>query len=153
MTLRDNCHRLTKTHLTIGPKGPISVPALLDQLEAAVSPSSAGGATGSAKIRLPLDATALSLLQDIRRGRAGIQMLPGLVQQVGAAGGTGGEETGACAVRPDRQADGSMVARLGERTALEGLLTGAEVIPGAQVRRGGVGAPGQQQQAGQDAQQ
>lgn len=67
MTLADNCWRLTNEHKTMGPKGPITVPALLDQLSEAVHPNNGGGVTGGAGARLPVNATALALLQDVER--------------------------------------------------------------------------------------
>ncbi|MGN6722765.1 MAG: DUF7341 domain-containing protein [Marmoricola sp.] len=68
MSLRDNCHRLCREHLTMGPKGPISVPALLDQLEAAVTANEHGSGGTSGGVALPIGEGALALLQDIEHG-------------------------------------------------------------------------------------
>jgi hypothetical protein len=51
----------------MGPKGPISVPALLDQLEAAVTAETRAGSAGAGGVSLPIGVGALSLLQDIER--------------------------------------------------------------------------------------
>ena len=67
MSLSDNIHRMTRPHMTRSSGGPITVPSLLDQLAAAVHPSAAGGASGGSKIRIPIDAGAMSLHQDIDR--------------------------------------------------------------------------------------
>jgi hypothetical protein len=66
-TLRDNIHRLTREHLTRVDGELVTRPALLDELEQAIHPNAAGGSTGSAKLRLPIDEKALALLQDIIR--------------------------------------------------------------------------------------
>lgn len=66
MTLRQHVHTLSNPHLTTGPAGPVTVPALLDELDAAVHPTSGGGASASSsKAKLPLDEGALALRQDI----------------------------------------------------------------------------------------
>lgn len=66
MSLRDNVWQLTKDHLKTGPDNkPHKVPALLDELRAAVTPgrnSSSGGASGPP---IPIDPDALDLLREI----------------------------------------------------------------------------------------
>jgi hypothetical protein len=66
MTLKDNVHQLSREHLKIGPDNkPHKVPALLDELRAAVTPgrnSSGGGASGPP---IPIDPDALDLLREI----------------------------------------------------------------------------------------
>lgn len=66
MTLRDNIHQLTDSHLRTGPDGKAhKVPALLDELRAAVTPgrnSSGGGASGPP---IPIDPDALDLLAEM----------------------------------------------------------------------------------------
>ncbi|MEA5453290.1 hypothetical protein SPF06_01010 [Sinomonas sp. JGH33] len=55
----------------MGPKGPISVPALLDQLAEAVKPSLGGGTAGSAGIRILIDSKAFGVQKKIgQRARA-----------------------------------------------------------------------------------
>jgi hypothetical protein len=66
MSLRDNVFQLTSDHLKTGPDNkPHKVPALLDELRAAVTPgrnSSGGGASGPP---IPIDPDALDLLREI----------------------------------------------------------------------------------------
>jgi hypothetical protein len=66
MSLQDNVHQLTRDHLRTGPDNkPHKVPALLDELRAAVTPgrnSSGGGASGPP---IPIDPDALDLLAHI----------------------------------------------------------------------------------------
>jgi hypothetical protein len=66
MSLRDSIFQLTSEHLKTGPdKKPHKVPALLDELRAAVTPgrnSSGGGASGPP---IPIDPDALDLLREI----------------------------------------------------------------------------------------
>ena len=66
MTLTDNIHQLTSEHLRTSPDNkPHKVPALLDELRAAVTPgrnSSGGGASGPP---IPIDPDALDLLREI----------------------------------------------------------------------------------------
>lgn len=66
MTLRDNIHQLTSEHLTLADRKPVKVPALLDQLEGAVTEKRAGAAGGNGT-PIPVSADALALLQDIDR--------------------------------------------------------------------------------------
>lgn len=68
MTLADNIHRLTRGHLSGVTDGVHRVPSLLDQLEAAFTPDLRGGASSSsARAKIPINATAVSLWQDIER--------------------------------------------------------------------------------------
>jgi hypothetical protein len=66
MSLRDNVFQLCSSHLKTGPDNkPHKVPALLDELRAAVTPgrnSSGGGASGPP---IPIDPDALDLLREI----------------------------------------------------------------------------------------
>jgi hypothetical protein len=66
LSLRDNIWQLTKEHLKTGPDSkPHKVPALLDELRAAVTPgrNSSGGGTSGPPI--PIDPDALDLLREI----------------------------------------------------------------------------------------
>jgi hypothetical protein len=68
VTLADNVHRLTREHLTITGARTAYVPALLDQLTAAVTEQTrAGSPAGGGGTALPIGEGALSLLQDIDR--------------------------------------------------------------------------------------
>jgi hypothetical protein len=69
VTLRLNVDTLVNDHLTTGPDGSlVHAEALLNRLEAAVHPTNGGGATTQAtKAKLPLDAGALALWQDLER--------------------------------------------------------------------------------------
>ncbi len=66
MNLKDNVHQLAREHLRTGPDNkPHKVPALLDELRAAVTPgrnSRGGGASGPP---IPIDPDALDLLREI----------------------------------------------------------------------------------------
>jgi hypothetical protein len=66
MSIRDNVHQLTRPHLKTGPDNkPHKVPALLDELRAAVTPGnsmSGGGASGAPS---PINVSALDLLREI----------------------------------------------------------------------------------------
>jgi hypothetical protein len=66
MSIRDNVHQLTRDHLRTGPDNkPHKVPALLDELRAAVTPGnsmSGGGASGAPS---PINVSALDLLGEI----------------------------------------------------------------------------------------
>jgi hypothetical protein len=66
MGLRDNVHQLCREHLKTGPDNkPHKVPALLDELRAAVTPGnsmSGGGASGAPS---PINVSALDLLREI----------------------------------------------------------------------------------------
>lgn len=66
MTLKDHVHQLTRDHLKTGPDGKAhKVPALLDELRAAVTPGnsmSGGGASGAPS---PINVSALDLLGEI----------------------------------------------------------------------------------------
>jgi len=66
MSLQDSVHQLCRDHLRTGPDGKAhKVPALLDELRAAVTPgrnSSGGGAAGPP---IPIDPDALDLLREI----------------------------------------------------------------------------------------
>lgn len=67
MTLKDSVHQLVNAHLKTGPDGKAhKVPALLDELRAAVTPGhdgSAGGSVGGPPI--PINPNALDLLSEI----------------------------------------------------------------------------------------
>lgn len=67
MTLRDSVHQLTSEHLRTGPDGKAhKVPALLDELRAAVTPGRAGSAGGSdGGPPIPINPNALDLLAEI----------------------------------------------------------------------------------------
>jgi len=69
MTLTDNVHQLCREHLRTGPDNrPHTVPALLDELRAAVTPGnsmSGGGASGAPS---PINVSALDLLAEIEAG-------------------------------------------------------------------------------------
>ena len=68
MGLADNIHRLTRGHLTGATAEIQRVPSLLDQLEAAVKPDVRGGASSSSAVaKIPINATAMALWQDITR--------------------------------------------------------------------------------------
>lgn len=66
MTLQDSVHQLSREHLKTGPDGKAhKVPALLDELRAAVTPGnsmSGGGASGAPS---PINVSALDLLGEI----------------------------------------------------------------------------------------
>jgi hypothetical protein len=66
MTLKDSVHQLSRPHLRTGPDNrPHKVPALLDELRAAVTPGnsmSGGGASGAPS---PINVSALDLLGEI----------------------------------------------------------------------------------------
>ncbi len=66
MSLKDNVHQLTRDHLKTGPDNkPHKVPALLDELRAAVTPGHAGSAGGSSGPPIPINPNALDLLAEI----------------------------------------------------------------------------------------
>jgi hypothetical protein len=67
VSLKDNVHQLTSTHLRTGPDNkPHKVPALLDELRAAVTPGHAGSAGGSdGGPPIPINPNALDLLSEI----------------------------------------------------------------------------------------
>ena len=69
MSIRDNVHQLVSEHLKTGPDNrPHKVPALLDDLRAAVTPGnsmSGGGASGAPS---PINVSALDLLAEIEAG-------------------------------------------------------------------------------------
>jgi len=67
MTLKDNVHQLVSAHLRTGPDNrPHKVPALLDELRAAVTPGHAGSAGGSdGGPPIPINPNALDLLSEI----------------------------------------------------------------------------------------
>ena len=67
MTLQDSVHQLTSEHLKTGPDNkPHKVPALLDELRAAVTPGHAGSAGGSVGgPPIPINPNALDLLAEI----------------------------------------------------------------------------------------
>lgn len=63
MSLSDNAHRLTEAHMTVQDGRYAKVPALLDQLENAVKPGSAGGRSGG--MSLPINVEAIDLLRSM----------------------------------------------------------------------------------------
>ena len=67
MSLRDNVFQLCSPHLKTGPDNkPHKVPALLDELRAAVTPGHAGSAGGSVGgPPIPINPNALDLLSEI----------------------------------------------------------------------------------------
>jgi hypothetical protein len=66
MSLRDNVFQLVSEHLKTGPDNkPHKVPALLDELRAAVTPGHAGSAGGSSGPPIPINPNALDLLAEI----------------------------------------------------------------------------------------
>ena len=66
MGLQDNIHQLTRDHLKTGPDNkPHKVPALLEELRAAVTPGHAGSAGGSSGPPIPINPNALDLLAEI----------------------------------------------------------------------------------------
>lgn len=68
MSLSDNVHRLVNPHLTMGADGkPYAVPALLDQLDRAITGDTHNGNSSGNDVSLPISAGALALQQDIDR--------------------------------------------------------------------------------------
>lgn len=68
MSLAVNVNRLTREHLTTGLDGkPAKIPALLDQLDHAVTEQTTRGGAGSGGAAIPIGTGALSLRQDIDR--------------------------------------------------------------------------------------
>ena len=70
MGLTDNVHQLCREHLKTGPDNrPHKVPALLDELRAAVTPGHAGSAGGSdGGPPIPINPNALDLIGEIETG-------------------------------------------------------------------------------------
>jgi hypothetical protein len=66
MSLRDNVHQLTRDHLKTDPNNrPHKVPALLDELRAAVTPGNSGSSGGASGPPIPINADALDLLRQM----------------------------------------------------------------------------------------
>jgi len=68
MTLRDSVFQLTSEHLKTGPDGKAhKVPALLDELRAAVTPGNSMSGGGASGPPIPINADALDLLREIEQ--------------------------------------------------------------------------------------
>ena len=87
MSLAENIHALTSEHLTMIDGKPEKVPALLDQLDAAITAETRAGSPSGGK-GLPIGTGAISLLQDIttaardeqyQRTGSDIGTLPGIL--------------------------------------------------------------------------
>jgi hypothetical protein len=66
MTLQDSIHQLCREHLRTGPDGKAhKVPALLDELRAAVTPGNSMSGGGASGPPIPINADALDLLHEI----------------------------------------------------------------------------------------
>ena len=67
MSLPVNVNRLTRPHLTYSHGKPVTIPALLDQLDRAVTEQTTRGGEGAGGAAIPIGTGALSLKQDIER--------------------------------------------------------------------------------------
>lgn len=67
MSLNDNAYRLTRPHLTNISGTLAERPALLDELTSAAKPGNDGAAGGSSGAFVPVNVSAIALLQDIER--------------------------------------------------------------------------------------
>ena len=72
MSLRDSVHQLTSEHLRTAPDGKAhKVPALLDELRAAVTPGNSMSGGGASGPPIPINADALDLLHEIETAAKG----------------------------------------------------------------------------------
>ncbi|MFH5879772.1 hypothetical protein [Arthrobacter sp. NA-172] len=68
MSLNDNVHQLCREHLKTGPDGkPHKVPALLDDLRAAVSPGNSGASGGKGGAPSPINIDAVDMVHRITK--------------------------------------------------------------------------------------